>query len=47
MHFIRKQRNKPLYKKFLPLKKNVQKKKKLLAFKKKKKNKNFNVYFQG
>ena len=36
MHFIRKQRNKPLYKKFLPLRKNVQNRNKLLAFKKKK-----------
>jgi len=36
MHFIKKRRNKPLYKKLLPLKKNVQNRSKLLKFKKKK-----------
>ena len=36
MHFIRKRRNKPLYKKLLPLRKNVQNRDKLLKFKKKK-----------
>nr|YP_010164015.1 ribosomal protein S4 [Thalassiosira nordenskioeldii]QRK25918.1 ribosomal protein S4 [Thalassiosira nordenskioeldii] len=36
MHFIKKQRNKPLYKKFLPLRKNVQSRNKFLNFKKKK-----------
>jgi hypothetical protein len=36
MHFIKKRRNKPLYKKLLPLKKNVQNRSKFLNFKKKK-----------
>ena len=36
MHFTKKQRNKPLYKKFLPLRKNVQNRDKLIKFKKKK-----------
>lgn len=36
MHFIKKRRNKPLYKKFLPLRKNVQNRQKLTKFKKQK-----------
>jgi ribosomal protein S4 len=36
MNFIKKSRNKPLYKKFLPLKKNIQNRSKLLKFKKRK-----------
>lgn len=36
MHFIKKRRNKPLYKKFLLLKKNIQNRDKLLKFNKKK-----------
>ena len=36
MHFIKKRRNKPLYKKLLPLRKNVQNRDKLLKFNKKK-----------
>ena len=36
MHFIKKRRNKPLYKKLLPLRKNIQNREKLLRFKKKK-----------
>ena len=36
MHFIKKRRNKPLYKKFLTLRKNVQQRQKLLSFKNKK-----------
>ena len=36
MYFTKNRRNKPLYKKFLPLKKNIQNRKKLLQFKKKK-----------
>jgi hypothetical protein len=36
MHFIKKQRNKLLYKKLLPLRKNIQNGDKLLRFKKKK-----------
>jgi small subunit ribosomal protein S4 len=36
MHFTKKRRNKPLYKKFLPLRKNIQNRDKLLRFKKKK-----------
>lgn len=36
MHFIKKRRNKPLYKKLLPLRKNVQNRYKLLKFNKKK-----------
>lgn len=36
MHYIKKQRNKPLYKKILPLRKNIQNRNKLLKFKKKK-----------
>lgn len=36
MHFIKKRRNKPLYKKFLPLRKNIQNKEKLMKFNKKK-----------
>lgn len=36
MYFIKKQRTKPLYKKLLPLKKNIQNKDKLMKFKKKK-----------
>ena len=35
MHFIKKRRNKPLYKKFLPLRKNIQNRNKLLNLKKK------------
>lgn len=36
MYFMKKQRTKPLYKKFLPLKKNIQNKDKLMKFKKRK-----------
>nr|YP_010252071.1 ribosomal protein S4 [Thalassiosira rotula]QTX08914.1 ribosomal protein S4 [Thalassiosira rotula] len=36
MNFIKKRRNKPLYKKFLPLRKNIQNKEKLMKFNKKK-----------
>lgn len=36
MHFIKKRHNKPLYKKFLPLRKNIQSRDKLFKFKKKK-----------
>ena len=36
MYFIKKQRTKLLYKKLLPLKKNIQNKDKLMKFKKKK-----------
>lgn len=36
MHYTKNRRNKPLYKKFLPLKKNIQSRNKLLKFKKKK-----------
>ena len=36
MHFIKKRRNKPLYKRLLPLRKNVQNRDKLLKFNKKK-----------
>lgn len=36
MYFIKKQRTKPLYKKLLPLKKNIQNKDKILKFRKKK-----------
>lgn len=36
MHFIKKRRDKPLYKKFLPLRKNIQNRNKLMKFKKKK-----------
>ena len=46
MHFIKKQRNKLLYKQLLPLRKNIQNREKLLRFKKKN-DKNFNVYFQN
>ena len=36
MHFIKKRRDKPLYKKFLPLRKNIQDRDKLMRFRKKK-----------
>ena len=36
MHFTKKRRNKPLYKKFLPLRKNIQNRNKFLRFRKKK-----------
>ena len=36
MHFTKKRRSKPLYKKFLPLRKNVQDRGKLMKFKKRK-----------
>ena len=36
MYFTKKQRNKPLYKKLLPLRKNIQNRNKLLNLKKKK-----------
>merc|ERR1711966_377138 len=44
MNFITKRRHKPLYKKFLPLKKNVQNRDKFMKFKKKN-DKNFNIQF--